>query len=69
MKTAAQTALKDITEYQKEEEANIFDGYNTWIVTPNTLYTKEQRRLNKEIGVSNVNYSNKNLTDWKNKPL
>ena len=55
-KTAAHMAFSDITKWLRDSDAIIMDGYDVLMVTPVILNTKEQRRLNRELGVSKVNY-------------
>lgn len=57
-KTVSQVALRDIAEYTKGTLYNNIDSNgDVWIVTAKQLQTKENRRLNKELGISKVNYT------------
>lgn len=50
------TAFKDISNYLREQNLQIFDGnYDSWIVTPSRLCDKKISRLNAELGVHKVN--------------
>jgi hypothetical protein len=50
------TAFKDISEYLKSKNIKIMDKYkDVWVVTPNQLENKGTRKLNKELGLSNIN--------------
>ena len=56
-------AFRDITNYIKEtytskEMRTYIDNLivDVWVVTPAHLETKETRRLNKQLGISDVNY-------------
>ena len=49
-------ALQDIASYIRKEKITIRDGYGDfWYVTANRLDCIEQRKLNKELGISKVN--------------
>lgn len=53
---SAYHAFKDIRSELDKQKAIIMDSNNdVWFVTGNSLYTKENRRLNKEIGVTKLN--------------
>ena len=56
-KTVAEMAFSDITKYIEDNNLIVMEGGDVFIVTPVKLNTKEQRRLNREIGVSKVNYT------------
>jgi|TARA_R110002020_G_scaffold131140_3_gene293342 hypothetical protein len=56
-KTAAEMAFSDITKYIEDNNLIVMEGGDVLIVTPVKLNTKEQRRLNRDIGVSKVNYT------------
>ena len=61
-------AFRDISIYIKEtytsNEIKTYVGSATvdvWVVTPERIMTKETRKLNKQLGISNLNYyGNKN---------
>jgi hypothetical protein len=59
-KTAAKQAFSDILMYNEENDIEVKrwrDGvYETLIPTEKHVYTIESRRLNRELGVSSVNY-------------
>lgn len=65
--TASQIAFRDIAEYLKVR----YEKYNVprtdhWVVSTMQLNTKEQRRLNRLLKISSINYlGNKN---WINNP-
>lgn len=65
MKTAEQYALKDIAEYTKQKayEKGEEINYNMWttiismyFVSSSHLGTKENRRLNRELGIHKINH-------------
>lgn len=58
-KTVRLLALRDIANYMnKEADIIIRDKYlDIWAVTAAQLDTKQNRRLNKELGIKNINYS------------
>ena len=53
MKTVSQIAFKDISKYLKKKYGKKCRSGN--IITPNQLETKENRRLNRELGLSGIN--------------
>lgn len=60
-------ALHDISEWLKEENIKIVDGnHDVWVVTGARLDTKEQRNLNKELGIHKVNKTADNMSRFKN---
>ena len=49
-------AFSDMTKYIKENNIPVQDRIgDVWVVTPATLNNKEQRRLNKKLGLKNIN--------------
>jgi hypothetical protein len=62
LKSARSMALKDISNWIKENNIKIRDNkYDVCFVTSSMLNTKKQRKLNKELGINNINYfCNKN---------
>lgn len=63
MKTVARQAFADISKEIKSQNS---DKSSKWIgeniVTPQLLYNKKSRRLNKELGIAHINYlGNKNM--------
>jgi len=70
MGTAARIAFKDISNYIKENNIKVIGkNKDVWFVTPSKLDTKRQRFLNRQLGISEVNYfknkNNINLTPSK----
>ena len=64
-KSVAQIALKDIAEYQREllnEKSHFFNKGN--FVTPTQLFTKEVKRLNRQLGLHKINKT-KNQKNFK----
>ena len=58
MSAARRQALIDISK-EIENNPHIYkpsDKYGVWSVLSSTIYTKKQRRLNKELGIHKVNY-------------
>lgn len=50
-------ALRDISEWMKEQNIQIYDEHgDVWVVSATRIGTPEQSKLNKELGVSKVNY-------------
>jgi hypothetical protein len=56
IKTAKQLAFRDIYKYLEEEYKELIKDRNSWVVNPYYLDNKYTRRLNRELGVSRVNY-------------
>jgi hypothetical protein len=51
-------AIKDINNYMREQGTQIKDEYgDIWVVTGSKIDCPEQRKLNKELGVTKVNYT------------
>ena len=51
-------ALHDIAEWMKQQNIQIKDKVgDVWVISAWKIDCKEQRKLNKELGVSKVNYS------------
>ena len=49
-------AMRDITKYLQEENLRTNPGRgDVWVLTPARVFNKEQRRLNKELGLHTVN--------------
>lgn len=57
-KSVRRIALRDISEWMREQKIEIQDEHgDVWAVTANRVGTPEQSKLNKELGVSKVNYT------------
>lgn len=55
-------ALSDIYSYLVEENKNIRDENNDiWVVTPKMLNTKENKKLNRELGLHKINKFGKRM--------
>jgi len=54
MKTVAQIAFKDIGKHINENTMN-YNPLEVWDVRPSHLNTKENRRLNRELGLRGIN--------------
>ena len=53
-------AMKDISDdIKKSKKIVTDDNHDVWVVTPAILNSKEQRKLNKELGISSLNKQNK----------
>jgi len=51
-------ALKDIADYMRDQNIQIRDeAGDVWVVTASRMDCPEQRKLNRELGVSKVNYT------------
>ena len=51
-------ALKDIADYMRDQNIQIQDeAGDVWVVTASRMDCPEQRKLNRELGVSKVNYT------------
>ena len=49
-------AMKDISEYLRSQDLQIFDREgDVWVVTPTLMVNKEARKLNAELGLHKVN--------------
>lgn len=65
-RTVIMIALKDMREYLKNNFPNPVtytkDGeLEVWAVFPSSVYNKETRQLNRQLGITNINYfGNKN---------
>lgn len=59
-KTAARLAFSDMAEYNRENNVEVFTSsrgvVDVLVPTLRHVYTIESRRLNRELGVSSVNY-------------
>ena len=55
MKQVSQYAFKDISRYIKETNTMKYNPLEIWNVRPSHLNTKENRRLNRELGLRGVN--------------
>ena len=55
MKTVAQYAFKDISQYIKDTNTMNYNPLEIWNVHPSHLDTKENRKLNRELGLRGVN--------------
>ena len=58
-------ARKDISDYVQNELHDIFTYYegnniDVWVVFGKHLFTREQRSLNRELGVNSINYIGNN---------
>jgi hypothetical protein len=59
-KNVKRIALKDISQWMREQNNNLRDEHgDVWVVSAYTIDTVEQRKLNRELGVSKVNYTKK----------
>ena len=60
--TVHRIAFKDISKYLSEQNIQIRDEHgDVWVVTPKRMYCKEQKRLNRQLGINKVNhYGNTN---------
>jgi ribosome biogenesis SPOUT family RNA methylase Rps3 len=57
-KTVKIIALKDIAEWMKTQNIQIRDEHgDVWVVTASKIDTPKQRKLNRELGISKVNYT------------
>jgi len=55
-KCSARIAMKDISEYLRNQNIKIFDGNDdVWVVTPGRMQNKETRKLNSQLGLHKVN--------------
>ena len=55
--TVSELAFGDISKYLKDEILPFQRGcFSDWVVTPWHMNTKEIRRLNRELGISSLNY-------------
>jgi hypothetical protein len=52
--TPYRIAFKDISEYLKTQNQTSGNG-DIWVVTPKQMRTKENIRLNKELGLHSIN--------------
>ena len=60
-------AMHDLSNYIIEKKISTFDGnYDAWFVTQKYLDTKENRKLNRLLGIHRVNKTSKNMR--RNKP-
>ena len=58
MNTVSQVAFKDIQDWINFNGLTIMDGNkDVWVVTPSRLVNKSQRKLNRDLGVSKLNYN------------
>ena len=55
MKSVAEIAFKDISKHIKESSVVKDSRWEVWNVTPRRLNNKENRRLNKELGLRGIN--------------
>lgn len=53
--TASYIALRDIANYLSENNLYKMFGEEIWTVTPTHLNTKETRKLNRLLGLRNIN--------------
>jgi len=68
MGTAARIAFKDISNYIKENNIKVIGkNKDVWFVTPSKLDTKRQRFLNRQLGISKVNYFKNNINSTPSK--
>jgi hypothetical protein len=64
--TARGYALRDISEHIKKDLKETFGSKDTWFVSATALNTKENRKLNRQLGINIVNHlGNKNGTRTK----
>lgn len=52
-------AFRDISKWLRESNIRVRANGDVWVVTPQYLNTKEQRRLNRELGITKINYTQK----------
>ena len=55
--SAFNSAAKDISDYIKNHNIEVMGSMDIWHVAPSTMQTKENRRLNRALGIKNVNYN------------
>ena len=63
-KPVCRIAFYDISKYLRGIGGKITGKGNNvdiWVVNPTILNTKEVRRLNKELGIKNINYTKDNI--------
>jgi len=54
--TVAKVAFADIVKYISEMHIQVQDEFNdVWVVTATRVVTPESKRLNKELGLQNIN--------------
>lgn len=59
-------ALHDISAFQKEQKIKTFDeNKDRWNIKSNQLNTKEQRKLNAELGIHKLNMTKENMARFK----
>lgn len=52
-----QAAFRDIFKWIEEKELNTNSKYgDVWVITPERMNNKEQRRLNAQLGITRINY-------------
>tara|TARA_R100001244_G_scaffold124099_1_gene93896 strand:- start:178 stop:399 length:222 start_codon:yes stop_codon:yes gene_type:complete len=54
---ANESAFKDITKWIEEQDLLVMDGKDVWIVTPSSINNKQQRKLNRELGLHTLHKS------------
>lgn len=66
--SAKRQALHDISEWLKKEDIKIIDkNFDVWVVTGVRLDTKDQRLLNRELGIHKINKTASNMSRIKKK--
>ena len=62
-------ALHDIAEWMKQQNIQIKDKVgDVWVISAWKIDCKEQRKLNKELGVNKVNYTKEAMSRNSLKP-
>lgn len=57
-------AYNDITQYRKDIGIAAYDKYGVWFVSGIHLFNKEQRLLNRKLGLNKVNMSGKKMSRY-----
>lgn len=66
MNRAHIVAAHDISVYiHSLPDKLITDKYDVWFCTEKYLFTKEQRRLNRLLGINKINYTKENMNRFK----
>lgn len=68
MNRAHIVAAHDISEYVKSlNQPIVTDKYDVWFCLEKHLMTKEQRELNRKLGINRVNYTKNNMIRYNSK--
>lgn len=59
-------AMKDISNYLKENYFVRDEYQDVWFVTPSFMMNKESRKLNKKLGLHKINMHGKKMNRFKN---